>query len=107
MSEDARRKDRLDRHRWREGWERNTVERRFCYTAATMVALVLEDQENNVLKVAAADFAGKDAVLQGMRRWATDLQRVYLQLETASKYGFNITEKFFDRKFAVQGLTEE
>jgi hypothetical protein len=107
MTEDARRQDRLDRYRWREGWERNTIERRFCYTAATMVALALEEQEDNVLKVAVAEFAGKDAVLQGMRRTATDLQKVYLQLETASKYGFNITEKFFERKSAVQGLTEE
>jgi hypothetical protein len=107
MTEDERRTDRLDRHRWREGWERNTIERRFCYTAATMVALALEDQEDNVLKLVAVDFAGKDAVLQGMRRTATDLQKIYLQLETASKYGFNISEKFFDRKSAVQGLTEE
>ncbi len=60
-----------------------------------------------MLKVVAADFAGKDAILQGMRRTATDLQKVYLQLETASKYGFKIAEKFFDRKSAVQGLTDE
>jgi hypothetical protein len=107
MTEDERRTDRLDRYRWREGWERNTLERRFCYTAATMVAQVLEDQEDSVLKVAAADFAGKDAALQGMRRSAMDLQKLYLQLETGNKYGFNIAEKFFDRKSAVQGLTEE
>jgi hypothetical protein len=89
MTEEGRRADRLDRYRWREGWERDTIERRFCYTTATVVALAMEEQEVSVLKVVAADFAGKDAVLQGMRRTATDLQKVYLQLETSSKYGFN------------------
>jgi hypothetical protein len=64
-------------------------------------------QENSVLKVVAVDFAGKDAVLQGMRRTATDLHKVYLQLETVSKYGFKIAEKFFDRKSSVQVLTDE
>jgi hypothetical protein len=87
MSEDARRADRLDRYRWREGWERNTIERRFCYTAATMVALALEEQEDNVLKVVAVNFAGKDPILQGMRRTTTDLQKVYLQF--ASRRNFS------------------
>jgi hypothetical protein len=67
----------------------------------------MEEQEDTVLKVVTADFAGKDAVLRGMRRTATDLQKVYLQLKTASKYGFNIAEKFFERKSIVQGLTDE
>jgi hypothetical protein len=107
MTEEGRRADRLDRYRWREGWERDTIERRFCYSTATAVALAIEEQEDSVLKVVPADFAGKDAVLQGMRRTATDLQKVYLQLETASKYEFKITEKFFDRKSSVQGLTDE
>jgi hypothetical protein len=107
MTEEGRRADRLDRYRWREGWERDTIERRFCYTTATAVALAIEEQEDSVLKVVAADFAGKDAVLQGMRRTATDLQKVYLQLETDSKYGFKIAEKFLDRKSSVQGLTDE
>ncbi len=98
MTEEERRADRLDRYRWREGWERDTIERRFCYTTAAAVALAIEEQEDSVLKVVAADFAGKDAVLQGMRRTATDLKKVYLQLETASKHGFKIAEKFFDRK---------
>jgi hypothetical protein len=107
MTEEERRADRLDRYRWREGWERDTIERRFCYTTATVVARAIEEQEDSVLKVAAADFAGKDAVLQGIRRTATDLQKVYLQLETASKYDLKIAEKFFDRKSSVQGLTDE
>jgi hypothetical protein len=74
MTEEERRADRLDRYRWREGWERDTIERRFCYTTATAVALAMEEQEDSVLEVVAADFVGKDAVLQGMRRTATDLQ---------------------------------
>jgi hypothetical protein len=107
LTKEGRRADRLDRYRWREGWERDTIERRFCYTTATAVALAMEEQEDSMLKVVAVDFAGKDAVLQGMRRTATDLQKVYLQLETVSKYGFKIAEKFFDRKSSVQGLTDE
>jgi hypothetical protein len=107
MTEEERRADRLDRYQWREGWEQDMIERRFCYTTATAVALAMEEQEDSVLKVVAADFVGKDAVLQGMRRTATDLQKVYLQLETVSKYGFKIPEKFFDRKSSVQGLTDE
>jgi hypothetical protein len=94
MTEEGRRADRLDRYRWREGWERDTIERRFCYTTATAVALDMKEQEDSVLKVVAVDFAGKDAVLQGMRRTATDLQKVYLQLETVSNYGFKIARNF-------------
>ena len=107
LTKEGRRADRLDRYRWREAWERGTIERRFCYTTATTVAVAMEEQEDTVLKVVTADFAGKDAVLRGMRRTATDLQKVYLQLKTASKYGFNIAEKFFERKSIVQGLTDE
>ncbi len=83
------------------------IERRFCYTTATVVAQAIEEQEDSVLKVVAADFAGKDVVLQGIRHTATDLQKVYLQLETASKYSLKIAERFFDRKSSVQGLTDE
>ena len=107
MAEEARKRQRQDRLRRREVWEKGSQEQRFYYEMGSAIGHMWETFEDVAVGLNGLEAEGKDQLLAMVRGGAAQAKQAYKRAEMAAKYGLEAVDKVFDRSADLQDLDED
>ena len=95
--------------RSRATWDKTTELGRMLAATAEVIGATREEYEQQVMEVGreADQAANRDARLRAARRGWTRLDECYKRLEVSAKYGLQTSERMFDNRTEVAGMSEE